>query len=438
VPTFALPKRDQGEALRLSSHPKRILVIGGGTLEPLVVAYAHPDAEEVVSIDLSAHSVEILQRRIKFSQIARPFTKLPKIRTFVGDFTTIDTQGEIHASETFQNFDYVIASNVLHHSEDPAHFLAKATQALKVGGTLRVVTYPASSRIWMRATSRWLKLHQVDKAPNLKKTALECVRRLSISHPIRACYESHQERTTAAGITDAFLNACENPLTPLQWQEACDALGLKLVAETQDRNSNSALVDDFSRNTLNVWEKLQIADDSWELCSNPILWFEKTSQNTTPSTLNKNSGQNSEEPRQDALEMSGTFTSSIRREMAQQFSRAEKLLQKSGHGLEEWTSWLAKEIGPRVWPKNPDELLRGLSITEYPVSEILKLSQTPIKSQPNWDMLQQKLDKTHRIYFNSRLCKTQMGPSELPWRQQAEIMELELGPFHNELTFEIK
>jgi SAM-dependent methyltransferase len=428
TPFFALPRRGQGEALKNSANPERILVIGGGTFEPLLVAQAHPQAKEVVCIDLSETSIELLERRIRFFKIARPFTRLPNVRSFAGDFTSREFQN----STLFKNFDYVIASNVLHHSKDPADFLAKATAALKIGGTLRVVTYPASSRIWMRTTSRWLKLHGVEQNPNLKKAALQCVRQLPITHPIRACYESHQERSTPAGIVDAFLNACENPLTPLQWKAACAQLGLKLVAETQDKNSSSQLVDQFSKNSLDIWEKLQIVDDTWELCSNPILWFEKTADKTSATAEALVSEQVFSLPQS---EKRGSFTSPLRLEMAKQFSRAGKLLQKTGHSLEEWISWLSKEIGPRVWPKAPDEILRGLSITEYPLDEILSLSKTPAKPQPNWDLLQKQFGAEHRLYFNN-LSETQLSKHS-SWKIQAELIALELGPAHSEISYEI-
>jgi SAM-dependent methyltransferase len=435
IPFFALPRRGQGESLKLSTYPDRILVIGSGTFEPLLVAQSHPQAKEVVCIDLSEHSLEILRRRIRLFKIARPFVKLPTIRTFVGDFTIAEFQN----SERFRNFDYVIASNVLHHSKDPVDFLAKATAALKTGGTLRVVTYPSSSRIWMRATSRWLKLHEVEKSPNLKKAALQCIRQLPITHPIRACYESHQERSTPAGIVDAFLNACENPLTPLQWKNACAPLGLKLIAETQDKNSSSHLVDSFSKNSLDLWEKLQIVDDSWELCSNPILWFQKTADKISAETETLVA----EQIFSPSLpEMRGSFTSPLRLEMAQQFSRADSLLKKAGFSIAQWQSWLSKEVGPRVWPKAPDEILRGLSITEYPVAEILALSKFPAKPQPDWDLLQKQfgqvgqLEKAHRLHFKNLPAHQISDHSS--WNTQAELAALALGPFHNEMNYEIR
>jgi SAM-dependent methyltransferase len=369
VSALALPVRGQGLPLRyenarlflnrkLSSDGIQILVIGGGTLEPLVVAFAHPNAREVVTIDLSRHSTEILNRRILFSKIVRPFSKRAPIRALLGNYLESGTQ-------LGGPFDYIIASNVFHHTPDPAHSLFEAAKLLKIGGVLRMVTYPASSRIWMRAASRYLKREGVDRVPHLKAAALSAVRKLPITDPIRATFESHPERNTEAGIIDAFFNACENPLPPLSWKDAAEAAGLNLIAETQDKDSHSRLVSEFlgtRANILNVWEKLQILDDTWELCANPILWFEKTAEGTrAPFVRTSVTQETLASPSEKEIP---------EKEIKEQFRRADHLLQNAGSSLLEWHAWLTREVGPRVWPDHPDELLRGLSITEFSPEKI--------------------------------------------------------------------
>lgn len=254
IPFLALPRRKQGHELKyenagpylsrsLSSTRIRILVIGGGTIEPLIVSIVHPRAREIVNVDLSLRSIEILNRRLRFFDLARLFTQRAPIKSFNGDFTELD----------LGLFDYVIASNVLHHTADPARALAKASSLLKPGGVLRMVTYPSGSRMWMRATSEYLKSQGVDKSSNIKKAALEAVRLLSITDPIRTTFESHPERGTNAGVIDAFFNACENPLSPLEWQEASENAGLSLIGESQDESSRSSLVDNVATG-LTVWK----------------------------------------------------------------------------------------------------------------------------------------------------------------------------------------
>jgi SAM-dependent methyltransferase len=359
ISRWALPRRKEGAALQTKAlHAKnpKILVIGGGTLEPLVVAQAYPQASEILNIDLSKASIDVLKHRLWLHKIARPFSKRASIRSLCGDFRDFTDCG----------FDYVIASNVLHHMDNPAQALLEISKRLKPGGILRMVTYPKMSRIWMKATSQFLKLRKVDRAVNIKKVALQAVRELPISHPIRACYESHQERMNDAGIVDAFFNACENPLSPLEWQRASGASGLQLFAETQDKNSHSDLIGEFlgtHSEKIDRWKKLQILDDTWELCSNPILWFEKTREPVS-STV--------------SAEASAPSQESILEQIIRAAKQADSLLREADSNLQEWIEWLRKEVGPRTWPNHPDEILRGLSMTEYPIyiAESVSISST--------------------------------------------------------------
>jgi SAM-dependent methyltransferase len=345
---LALPRRNQGHELKyenagpflgrnLESRRIRILVIGGGTLEPLVVSMAHPNASEIVNVDLSHRSIAILNRRSQFFDFARPFTRRAPVKNIEGNFEAL----------SLGLFDYVIASNVLHHTEDPAQALAHACGFLKPGGIFRLVTYPKGSRFWMRATSDWLKSQGVDRAADPKRAALDALRQLSLSNPIRATFEAHPERRTNAGVVDAFFNACENPLSPLEWQTASENAGLALIGESQEKNSRSTLVDNVAPN-LTIWEKLQIMDETWELCANPILWFEK--QSGPPFR---------------------TESRQITQFCTERWARP--LLEKGGSSLAQWRDWLAKEVGPRVSSDHPDEILRGLSITEYTIEEYYRL-----------------------------------------------------------------
>ena len=76
IPAAALPRRGQGVPLsweygserafgeRSTGRGRRILVVGAGTLEALVVGLANPRAQEVVALDLSARSLARLKRRV--------------------------------------------------------------------------------------------------------------------------------------------------------------------------------------------------------------------------------------------------------------------------------------------------------------------------------------------------------------------------------------
>ncbi len=340
VPFLALPRRGEGGELR---HHGRILIAGCGTLEAAIVAQANPDALEIVAVDLSAESIAISRRRLNWMRLARPFAKLPPIRLIVGDVSRLD----------LDEFDFVLASNVLHHCANPPELLRSLAAKLRIGGTLRMVTYPKGSRHWMRETSGWLAARGLRaESPDLVRAARRLIRTLPMGNPIRSCFESQPETRTRAGLVDAFFNACENPLSPLEWEHASRAAGLNLLREGHEEDSRSGFLDEFlgDSRALSAWEKLQVLDDTWELCTNPVFWFVKSAMS-----------QGSSAP--------GNFSHA--ESLATQLRRAEALLKKAGKTLLQYQTWLRKTVGPRVNPRNPDELLRGLSLTEYDLNELL-------------------------------------------------------------------
>jgi SAM-dependent methyltransferase len=285
---------------------------------------------------------------VSWLRFARPFSKIPPIRFFVGDASEIEL-GE---------FDSIFASNVLHHTKDPAALLAKLSKKLKTDGVFRLVTYPKASRFWMRKTSVWLKSRGLSaETPLLVKEARNAIRTLPPSSPIRSCFESQPETRRICGLIDAFFNACENPLSPLEWARACREACLELVSEGQTETSRSDFLNSFLLNSgaLTAWEKLQILDDTWELCANPVLFLRKLpeSSETMPDPGSEDLSQREE-----------YFFSHPMKE-------ADVLLRKAGRSLEEYRVWLRQEVGPRTHPKRPDELLRGLSITEYDLDYLL-------------------------------------------------------------------
>ena len=137
VPMLALPRRGQGRSLayetgmllagqtgRRLHQNKRILVAGAGTLEALVVAQTHPYAKEIVAVDLSSASISCLKRRAAWSRMndfcrlrwGRRLGALPSMRFEVAD---------LMSWQPAEAFDYIVASNMLHHVEAPAALLQR-------------------------------------------------------------------------------------------------------------------------------------------------------------------------------------------------------------------------------------------------------------------------------------------------------------------------
>lgn len=261
-----------------SHEGARVLVVGGGTLEPLLVAQAHPNAQEVTILDLSGRAVQRAQRRIAWWKLRHWLHKakrplLPPLTWVVNDL-----HGWSGAT-----FDYIIASNVLHHTPDPAAALERLATWLRPGGLLRLVTYPKRSRLWLAQVRRWLQWHGLSQTtPRLNYEARRAIAQLPAEHPIRLCFETHRESATNTGIVDAFLHACERPLSPQEWGRAAAHADLVLVGEDQHALSRSDFLDQLvpACSALNVWDKLEILDCTLELSTNLVLWFVKASPPT--------------------------------------------------------------------------------------------------------------------------------------------------------------
>ncbi len=390
IPFFALPQRNQGESLKfelgyplaqnkrasekVASHQGiRILVAGAGTFEALIIAQAHPYAGEIVAVDLSEASLTTLKRRLQLARIAKFPFKLPPVRLIRADL--IEWLTSLGSNE---KFDYILASNVLHHTQDPGQLMMALANRLKLDGLMRVVTYPKASRIWMRETSKWLRLgglnpHHARPNQQLVRQAQQRIQKLPPHHFIRSCFDSQPEKTTATGIIDAFLNACENPYSPLEWRAASQNAGLTWIGETQTESSRSSFLDEIAPElqSYDPWIKLQILDDLLEICANPILWFKKDLDLSRPPRCHS-----SVQPPLPDLPSPDHYSSleipsHVYWEMKQNLIRVQALLQNSTLTLETLFLRLKTQVGPRVDPKNPNRILPGLALSDYDLNRIL-------------------------------------------------------------------
>ncbi|MCM2277943.1 MAG: class I SAM-dependent methyltransferase [Oligoflexia bacterium] len=409
IPALALPRRGQGEGLRfelgaqlvrngyaetLRDHRGiRILVAGAGTFETLVVAQTHPRAAELVAVDLSGSSLAKTRARLRLHRLARPFTRLPCVRLVAADLRDwSDPRG----------FDYILASNVLHHVEDPAALLSRLAGMLRPGGLLRLVTYPKASRLWMREAGHWLALNGVTPGtPSLKRRAHEAIGLLPPEHPARLAFETQGETAREAGIVDAFLNACENPLSPLEWREATRRAGLSLVAETQAESSRSAFVVSLLPATaaLDAWTRLQILDDFLELCANPVLWLRKipSLSGGAPAAEGTSELAPAHVPDRWAPRNLDEFWLPSRPlfELAWNLRRAEALLSRAGISLKTALDTFRTEVGPRVSAPPEERPLPGLAATDYELSSLLALEE-PWRDH-DWQELERELGSGLRL-----------------------------------------
>ena len=386
VSALALPRRGQGGALtwergadlagrEVTSHEGiRILVAGCGTLEALVIAQAHPRAQEVVAVDISEASIARLRVRVTLARVAnlilglglRP--RIPPIRMVRADLATWEGGA----------FDYVLATDVLHHHEDPAGLLKRLAGALRPGGLLRMVTYTSHGRLWMRAIGRWLATAGLTpETPSLVGAARRRMEELEPDNPLRRSFLANPESRSAAGIVDAYLHACENPLPPEAWGRAVAAAGLRLAAQDQASSSQSGFIDELwpELASMDKWRKLGLLDDLLEMVANPVFWLEAGSDQELTRAEDGPTGPLAEPPSPGICLSVATETSTIevgerlwlpsrlRWEIGQGLHRALQRTTPHGVGRERLLSVLAAEVGCRVDEGGAD--LPGLTLHEH-------------------------------------------------------------------------
>lgn len=339
---WMLPRTDDESLSRFrppdGSSPRRILIAGCGTLETLLIARAHPDAKEVVALDLSPVSVQTTRKRILLARWLG--WRLPPIKVIHADLLDFKSQS---------GFDLIFANHVLHHLPDPADGMSALTQLLQQGGWMRVITYPRQSRHWMRETGKYLRSQGLNvHSPNLRTRAWQAIRRLSPENVVRLCFESQPETQTATGIADAFLNPMENPLSPREWGDIVHTCGLVLVREDQNPTSRSDFLEELlpqvARTLVDPFDRLQILDDLLELCANPVWWFRRDLPRCREFRQH-------EGPRDE--------------DMRTCLVRAHRVLLKHGSSLLEAFNALKIHVGPRVTAPPNERPLPGLSLLDH-------------------------------------------------------------------------
>ncbi len=446
IPVIALPDRDQGMGLKyeigrslsskltptsfINSKGLKILVAGAGTLEPLVVAQAHPYAQEIVAVDLSQTALSKLKHRILLAKLTRFPWRLPPIRLICADL--------LDWLKSSASFDYIIASNVIHHVPNPAQLLKLFSDRLTNQGLLRIVTYPKSSRLWMRQTSRWLQLHGIDPTlqPLVSKTQ-KVIELLPPTHPVRLCFESHPEIKTPTGIVDAFLHECESPLSPLEWKKASAEASLTCIGETQTQMSQSHFLSEIepALSNLPFWEKLQLLDDLLEVCTNPILWFLKSDRTFSvaphPTTEEPSLFIKQQNQPQPLLNHLFDLPSPLFWELKQNLLRMEWLLQNTSTSAQSLIEKFKIQVGPRVHPQNSNCLLEGLALSDYDFSTV-KSALHPWCSQ-DWENLNQKFGSKLRLF-------SPQYPEKIPGdclTLQAQWLEIYLGTHQASIPVEL-
>lgn len=441
VNALALPRRGQGKGLQYeravelardnglapvtpqSHHNIRILVAGCGTLEALVVAQAHPRAGEIIALDLSRRSLTTLRRRLRWARTRDLLRLAPLWGRCMAPLRTVEA--DVCHWRDNERFDYILANNLLHHTEQPAVTLQHLAGLLKPGGVLRMVTYPAMSRFWLRRTSAWLRWHGLAAdTPRLKQRAAAVIDGLPRPHPMRSCFEAHSETATSAGLVDAFFHACERPLTPLQWQQASAAAGLEWLGETQPVYARGEFLTELLPATaaLSAWQRLQVLDDVLELNNNPVWWFCrrgecKAAENESPISMPQPEapGERDIQPHREWY-----LPSEVYWQLGQGLRRADSILRKADCSATELLAALRREVGARLARDGRE--LSGLTMGEYSDQALL---QAPRPVMP--DQLRSQLGEGAQLSYQGRPV-----PGD-DLQRQAAWLQLYFGPWQRQI-----
>ncbi len=189
----------------------RILVAGCGTLEPIVVALANPRAE-ILAVDLSAESL----RRLDWQARSRGLRH--RIRAWAGDFCELP--------ESLGNFDFVIATGVLHHLPDPEAGLRALAARTRENSVFRFMVYSHWGRALLYATKELAVSLGVTTPAQLRAL----IASLPANHPYKIYFYLYGDTRTDAGLADGYLHPCDHAFRAPELRALLASAGLEVSA----------------------------------------------------------------------------------------------------------------------------------------------------------------------------------------------------------------
>jgi SAM-dependent methyltransferase len=253
---------------RLPVNP-RIWIAGCGVNQPLITALRFPQSE-IVASDLSAAS-------LKKSQDAATNLRITNV-TF--------REENIVSTDYRDTFDYVIATGVVHHLENPEGALRRLADALKASGVLELMVYNRFHRVANDALKAAVYLFQVGNNPMTRDFFLPFTKKLIASGGLGLSLEKyvrHFEHSDNASFADAFLQPIEHSFTLPGLCQLLHRCGLRLIAphiSDLDRHDDSASWNmRFQEDEIQSLYD-QLPDETrWAISNNllmdssPLFWF---------------------------------------------------------------------------------------------------------------------------------------------------------------------
>lgn len=187
-----------------------ILVAGCGTHQAAVIAYTNPSAR-VVASDVSQASLDHHQRLADRHDLAN----LELHRLPIEDVASLD-----------RDFDLIITTGVLHHTEDPVAGMRALGGCLRSEGVLAVMLYASYGRIGVRIMQSVFADLGLQQDPESLRIVRDALRQLSPQHPLTSYLRIAPDLGDDAGLVDTFLHARETAYTIDECREMVHDAGL--------------------------------------------------------------------------------------------------------------------------------------------------------------------------------------------------------------------
>jgi SAM-dependent methyltransferase len=196
-----------------------ILVAGCGANEAAMYAYCNPSAN-VVGIDLSQASLNnelLLKERHKLDNL------------------TLERLPIEHTDKLDQEFDLIISSGVLHHTNSPEGSLRKLKDVLKLNGVIRLMLYGKYGRTGvyqMQELFRLLNLEQDQEGLDLVDATLTAI---DDQHFVKSYIKHSTDLAYPGGRVDTFLHKRDRAYTVGDCLALADACDLKFIGWQNNR-----------------------------------------------------------------------------------------------------------------------------------------------------------------------------------------------------------
>lgn len=192
----------------------RVLIAGCGTNQAIYHALKFPNSYHY-AIDVSEKSLEHVANSIKKYNI-------DNLEIDKKDIADLTNQNE---------FDYVISTGVIHHTEDPQNSLNKLVQATKQDGALFIMVYASYLRIgiyYLQDAFRYLGLNPNKEDIEIANKLIDLLPKDHYAHKYIAAIDKSsgtRDLTFDSGFIDTFFNARDRAYDIFELKELIEESG---------------------------------------------------------------------------------------------------------------------------------------------------------------------------------------------------------------------